>query len=270
MEYRVFPSLFLSLIAILFLMSALLWPSEAFSACSFENPPTVIEGKTTTDTVLRPIEAVTLIWNEEFKDEFFEPYEEENESYDDYLDWLETQTDTDPFFLIRRQRDFWHEHNLNTPNHDMILDGNLGLIRPINCLEALLFLEHDYHYPLDEKPSEFFAYILSDEIENKLRIYFISDESYIGHSKPFSEEVSEDLENGWIYLAGLHNHPIDNRVGSGDWMGPLVPSDGDRNIFRLHKAEMAIQNAWITNGIDTIEITSDEFDLLKEDKKKTP
>ena len=222
------------------------------SVCTFKNEPEIVEENN---------ELLAMVFEEEDDEVFLSPFKEEDEAYDDYINWVQENFMTDPYDLLERQKDIFVKFGFSPYNFDLILNREAGSIRDMNCLEALLFLEHNSFSPLQMIPSEFLAYVLKKE--SLLRIYFTSVKKLEANGKFFEEDVVHNIEEGWEYITHIHSHPfvIDNPAG--DIAGTTIPSGGDLLIFRKHRNELELQKAWITNGISSIVVRSDEFDLFE-------
>jgi len=229
--------------------------------CRFPQPPSV-----QIDSDLNKIR----IW-EIFDDQiYWSEALPKSAAFERYQEWVRERVDPDPFYLIRRQQELFLEYLPSAPitrNFDMIIDKKVGNISPITCLEALLFSKHTARFPLEKKPSEFFATILARNAPKGrlLKIYFLSWKS--GCEAPQSRYATElwkkDVRDGWIFLANLHNHPLvlDGAKGE-DIAGTTIPSSNDIEVFRHQAAQSDLRNAWITNGFSTIHFRADEFDEL--------
>ena len=175
-----------------------------------------------------------------------------------YRAWARARADVDPRALLRRQEKLYRRLGVRDADKiHRVLDGEIGRIESINCLEALLFTEHEARYPVEAGATEFLAFILRKD--GRLKAYLLSHGDTNGVS-PSGELVRgrlrEDRAQGWILLANLHNHPFQFDNPSGDIGGTTVPSGdssyGDVSVFQSGVSEYDMRGAWITNGFDTV------------------
>ncbi|WNG59870.1 hypothetical protein F0U59_37990 [Archangium gephyra] len=157
-------------------------------------------------------------------------------------------------------------------NTGHVLDGSAGKRDPANCLEWRLFLRQARRYPMLEHPTEFGAYILRGH--GRLRVYLSGGDSVGGPLRhEVSDRVTADAANGFAPLAHLHNHPFmfDRKVGDRTYAnedsvkdigGALAPSLTDVQAWRNMREGFALKGAWLTNGLDSIHYTSEDFDRL--------
>jgi hypothetical protein len=178
--------------------------------------------------------------------------------------------------LIDRQRQIFaalpNEWNGEAENSRLLLEGIVGGIKPMTCLEAMLWKWQNHRYPMLEFPTEFGAFILKRD--NILRIYLSSSDivgARIRHE--LMELIQKDLESGYELLAHLHNHPFlfDRKIGDRMWTmeetiddiaGALAPSMTDVSFYRGIRDTYGLKEAWITNGIETSKFSAGEFDLM--------
>lgn len=107
-------------------------------------------------------------------------------------------------------------------------------------------------------PTEFTAFILRSQNGEKLRIYFYTvNQPGIGRVDAPMNAVREDVLQGWGLWANLHNHNFfvnQKRRGGG-----VAPSQQDVSLFRSLAEAQGLQEAWITNGFDTLRIKQKDF-----------
>ncbi|KFA91945.1 hypothetical protein [Archangium violaceum] len=157
-------------------------------------------------------------------------------------------------------------------NSGRVLDGSAGKRDPANCLEWRLFQRQARRYPMLEHPTEFGAYILRGH--GRLRVYLSGGDSVGGPLRhEVSDRVTEDTANGFEPLAHLHNHPFmfDRKVGDRTYAnedsvkdigGALAPSLTDVQAWRNMREGFGLKGAWLTNGLDSLHYTSEDFDRL--------
>ncbi|HYO51500.1 hypothetical protein [Archangium sp.] len=157
-------------------------------------------------------------------------------------------------------------------NSDRVLDGSAGEMGPASCLEWRLFQRQAHRYPMLEHPTEFGAYILRGH--GRLRVYLSGGDSVGGQLRhEVSARVVADVANGFEPVAHLHNHPFmfDRKPGDrmyttedsvNDIGGALAPSLTDVQAYRNMRARFGLKGAWLTNGLDSIRYTAEDFDRL--------
>lgn len=183
----------------------------------------------------------------------------------------------DPRSLIERQRAVFARLPAllsgEAVNSALLLEGRAGRITPIGCLEAMLWKWQAARHPMLEHPTEFGAFVLRGH--GRVRVYLSSDDR-VGQRirRQVTELVQADTVAGFHLLAHLHNHPFlfDREVGDRMWTteetredvaGALAPSMTDVQFYRNLRASHGLQEAWVTNGLDTARFQAGEFDRLK-------
>jgi hypothetical protein len=74
-------------------------------------------------------------------------------------------------------------------------------------------------------------------------------------------------------MTHIHNHPFlfDRKVGDRMWTlattkedvaGALAPSMTDVQFYRSMRASLGLEEAWVTNGLNSSRFRAGEFDLL--------
>jgi hypothetical protein len=157
------------------------------------------------------------------------------------------------------QREMWRreDHNLETA-----FGGNAGVVRPVACLDALLFAEQDARFSELESPTEFLAIILRKRVGDvsMLRVYHGgSDQMFPPKAVYGIEEARRDVAEGWQMSAMLHNHTIQEHAGEVA-LGVPVPSTNDVQLLRALAEELGLQAGWVTNGLFTIEVPVSALD----------
>jgi hypothetical protein len=157
-------------------------------------------------------------------------------------------------------------------NSDRVLEGSAGKPGPASCLEWRLFQRQASRYPMLEHPTEFGAYILRGH--GRLRVYLSGMGSVGGQLRhQVRDRVVADVANGFEPVAHLHNHPFMFDRKPGDRMytteltkdelgGALAPSLTDVQAYRMMREHFGLKGAWLTNGLDSIHYTSEDFDRL--------
>lgn len=184
-------------------------------------------------------------------------------------------TDVDAGALLERQRAILamsSEWSGEAANATSLLDGRVGVITPISCLEAMIWKWQAARYPMLEHPTEFGAFVLTGH--EQVRVY-LSSADLVGQRirRKVTDLVQADISAGWRLLAHIHNHPFlfDRKVGDRMWTvdatkedvaGALAPSTTDVQFFRSVRDSLNLEEAWVTNGLHTSRFRAREFDLL--------
>lgn len=186
----------------------------------------------------------------------------------DFEDWtrrLKGLIDTDPIALLRRQRSIYARFGdrAGLRKYDLIMSGQLGKIAPINCIESLFFAQQLRVFPASLQSMEVperEAFILKSPDASALRIYFDTQGGdSVGNDAYVKAHVAEDVGQGWVLSAHIHNHFFRLRNSTGDYAGTVIPSEGDRWAYVDAGKGLNLRSAWITNGISTVHIERDEF-----------
>lgn len=172
--------------------------------------------------------------------------------------------------IISNQRDIFIERGGANQGrmHDLVLDGALGEVRKVNCLEAYLYQRHLSYRVLEPMYiySEYAAIVLKKQ--DKLIVYFASSLMAIGMAPSLDywmEEVLSKINNeGYQYLANIHNHPFKLQPRFFEPGGSIVPSGCleqetclklyDIGLLYRNYRNYNLINGIITNGIDSLVI----------------
>ncbi len=170
--------------------------------------------------------------------------------------------------LLIRQRDIFEQFfgEVFTYNYNLIIDGKIGIVAPMSCLESLAFDIQNRQFPLSEISSEMETMVLSREISGTevLRVYVHTVATpFVPKSPELVAMIERDVADGWQLAAHLHNHPFLFNNSSGDIAGIVAPSEGDVLSHIELRDELALGEAWITNGIHTLRVEADELEKLR-------
>jgi len=149
------------------------------------------------------------------------------------------------------EREMWSREKRN---EELAYSGRAGVVRPVRCLDALLFAYQNARYPQLSHPTEFIASILRQTIDGKpvLRIYFAASDALFPSKDYYGfEDIKKEISAGWEFWAMLHNHTIQRNNGA-PALGVPALSSSDVDLLRSLAQSVALQNAWITNGFYTI------------------
>jgi hypothetical protein len=184
--------------------------------------------------------------------------------------------DIDPRLLLERQRAIFEmmssEGRGEATNATLLLEGKVGNIIPIGCLEAMLWKWQATRYPMLEHPTEFGAFVLRGH--GRVRLY-LSSADLVGQRirGAVTKLVQADVSSGFSLLTHIHNHPFlfDREVGDRMWTveatkedvaGALAPSMTDVQFYRNLRNSLSLQEAWVTNGLHTARFRADDFDMM--------
>lgn len=164
----------------------------------------------------------------------------------------------DPIALLRRQRRLFEAGRMyhELPVYDRIIAGTYGAIRPISCLEGLLY---EYHLTQRARAgrrgvTEFLALLLRQPGgEGGLRVLFAASDSDGGaYAAAMMPSLRDALATGWRFEATLHNHPF--APSRPDIVGTTIPSAVDEATSRSWSETYGLRRMVITNGFSTWEV----------------
>ena len=184
--------------------------------------------------------------------------------------------DVDARSLIERQRAIFAksppEWRGEATNAALVLEGKVGKITAVSCVEAMLWKWQAARYPMLEHPTEFGAFVLRGR--GRVHVYLSSADLVGQRVKPaVTALVQADRSAGFQLVAHIHNHPFlfDRKVGDRMWTleatkedvaGALAPSMTDVRFYRNLRDSHGLAEAWITNGMQSARFASREFDTL--------
>jgi len=173
-------------------------------------------------------------------------------------------TDVDPNFLLKKQREIYKNVGFADilPRFDFVLSQKLF---EISFLEQILFELHSEKIkkPLFASYTEFGANILLGA-KGELVILFITNplDASVPDTEMRRKLLSEYLAKGFRYYIHIHNHPF-HFSNPYDFAGTTIPSgdrtSGDVGSYLLEKKRYQLENAWITNGFNTLRIKAADF-----------
>ncbi|MDX6768985.1 MAG: hypothetical protein SF051_05595 [Elusimicrobiota bacterium] len=185
--------------------------------------------------------------------------------------WARSETDltgatvdTDAYALLRRQLALYRRLRFDVADSiEMIVGGRVGRIRPMSCLEQLLFADHQARFPV-QGYTEFNAFVLKKD--GRLRAYSMSSGTNDGVAPSVDlirARLDADRAQGWTVELNLHNHPFNFKNPTGDIGATLVPSGslagGDVSALTRQFTSLGLAAAAITNGFDTVHFTPAEI-----------
>lgn len=156
------------------------------------------------------------------------------------------------------ERAMWEREATNA---ELAFSGNAGRVRPIRCLEAILFAYQNARYSQLSQPTEFIASILRKRVNGRsvLRVYVGSGSSMFPAKEFYGLDLVErDVADGWRFWVMLHNHTVQRNAGK-PALGTPTLSTSDADFVRALAETLGLENAWVTNGFFTAEIPSTAF-----------
>jgi hypothetical protein len=132
-----------------------------------------------------------------------------------------------------------------------------------------MLLQSEQHKRLDtfKSPTEFASFVLRSSDGKRLRVYFYTvNQDGIGRMSPLTQPVAGDLKDGWRVLFALHNHNF--HPGQPQLNGIVAPSIPDAHFAQNVRAELALPESRITNGISTVRIPASAFAQFEREDRK--
>lgn len=225
--------------------------NQDLAGCQFLSDPVVVQNEP---------ELLFQYWIENNRSSLYEPTLPDVPSLHEFIDQIRRLVDTDPIVLLAEQR--LRVSGPDSMNVNLALKGEAGLIRDMNCLEALLLgiqteRSTALGYSMYSNPTEFLSYILKKD--DLLKIYFYTvDQPGVRGLSIFNEFLDRDRKDGWKVAINIHNHNFfpDSRA----IQGGVVPSAADVHYLRNMVTRFGLQGAAITNGFHSIELTQNDFE----------
>eukprot|EP01044_Picomonas_judraskeda_P019752 COSAG03_NODE_4233_length_1628_cov_5.630477_2_plen_165_part_00 len=149
----------------------------------------------------------------------------------------------------------------------MILNGTVGGLYQMNCIESLLWGKQNEYHPQRKSATEFGAYILLDSTNTSVNVYLQTGPTLSVPGMSWVDDlILEDLENGYRVQTFLHLHPFDaSNIKYQDCAGTCIPSTPDLSAFKYDLTRFGAAQAWITNGADSFRFGLDQLDLFNGD-----
>lgn len=201
-------------------------------------------------------------WIEADRPIFAEPVLPRTPSLDTFRQAISQQFDTDARAILEAQLD--QVDGPDRVNVELVLTGEVGTLRPMSCLEALLLASQTDRSEtrgtsMFDEPTEFLSYVLARD--GALKIYqYTVDQPGIGRVGPIHDPVEADLAQGWRVVKNIHNHnffPLSEQP-----LGGVAPSATDVQAFRGAVERLGLRRASITNGFHSLEMSADDFRIL--------
>ena len=159
-------------------------------------------------------------------------------------------------------REMWRREDRNA---ELVHGRVVGRLRPISCLEALVFAHQHRRHDEIAHPTEFLVSILRRRAggQMRLRIYFTAGAEMFPPKQLYGFDLIErDRAAGWELLAVLHNHTVQQNGGR-PALGQPVPSTSDVALLRGLAADLGMVEARVTNGFYTVDVPVAELDRLE-------
>jgi hypothetical protein len=150
-------------------------------------------------------------------------------------------------------REMWRREDLNAA----LMYAGGGEVRLIRCLEAALFALQDARYSELTRPTEFVAHILRRD--DRLKVYFGASNLMFPPKRFYGlEEIATEVTAGWQYWVVLHNHTVRTLDGK-PALGMPAPSTSDVQLFKGLVANLGLREVWVTNGMYTGVVSSENL-----------
>ena len=157
-------------------------------------------------------------------------------------------------------------------NSTLLLEGRAGVITDMSCLEMMLWTWQDERFPMLEHPTEFGAFVMRGQ--GNIRVYLSSADLVGGRvNQQVTGLMQDDITAGYRLITHIHNHPFlfDREAGDRMWTieatvndiaGALAPSMSDVGFYRGFRKSHSLEQAWITNGLQSSRFQYSDFDIL--------
>lgn len=164
-----------------------------------------------------------------------------------------------PVSRTEAEAEIWRDEDFN---NDLVFREQVGEIRPITCLDALLFAHQANRVPELDQPTEFVASVLRKDTPEgpALVVVFGAGTEMFPPKAVYGFDIAESyVEDGWTYWYALHNHTVQK---SGERLAPgtPVPSTSDVHLMRNLARNIGLQSVRVTNGFFTFDATVSELD----------
>lgn len=196
----------------------------------------------------------------------------DDDAYEEYTAWLNKTIPRDfggldPFdqrACLKHQRAIFKSVGYSTHDWDVILNGTVGGLYQMNCVESLLWNRQNKYHPQKVSATEFGAYILVDNANTTVKVYLQTGPTLGVPGMDWVDElIKRDLLNGFAVRTFLHLHPFDaSNIKYQDCAGTCVPSAPDLKAFAYDLSRFQAQEAWITNGADSLRFPLTELHLF--------
>lgn len=232
-------------LAVLMALSVHKPAAQPASGCAFSQKPVILMQK---GEAHKPGSRLLQFWDMEDRPILWSPASPQSSGHGDFAAKLERRVaETDALKLLAQSP---------TANNKLVAANFRRWIHPATCLEKLL--QGTQHQRLDTfaTPTEFASFVLRSQ--RRLRIYYYTvNQDGIGSMTPLTDPVRRDLKEGWRVLLALHNHNF--HPGQPGLNGIPAPSVPDAHFTNAVGKELGLQEAWITNGVNTARIPAAAF-----------
>lgn len=202
--------------------------------------------------------------------ELFESWQGPEDHFDSYRDWVFSHNAGDFRAILEKHLHAGKEILAKLdPNEELakeiiadekfvlsIINGNFGKVRPLNCIESIVFREFLKSNNNLKSKKEFVSNIFQKDgkivVLAEWPLGPDNDSDFTGatESEKLKNERFKLLAEGWQFWAHYHNHPFNFDNKWGDIGGGLAPSNQDLATYLSLKPIYGV----ITNGIETIHI----------------
>lgn len=146
------------------------------------------------------------------------------------------------------------EHRINAA----VGGGRLGVIRPLNCLEATL-LARQVRLTGPARMREFLAFVLRRDAPARTKIYWLSGpDEFPPKADRIQPLIRQDLEAGWRLHAIVHNH-----TGP----APVAAPSGSDAHYALSWAGGGAERFIVLGGLRAFDVSAPELRVFMLDEK---
>ena len=201
----------------------------------------------------------------------FEPGFVDTPEYADYVDFIEDNDPNYPEDLF----DAVELHEAGQADYtdpvivdlfEGMLDGSFGELTPTMCVQSAFVDLQNQDYPLWDAASEAAAIVLVRENggRTELRAYVQTQDAMLSvMTIDYLLAAIADLDDGWQMRAHFHIHPFVFSGAFSGFLGYVVPSQPDLNTYQSLSADYGLEEAWISNGLHSLQMTADEFNAIE-------
>lgn len=157
-----------------------------------------------------------------------------------------------------RMREVWRREDRNV---ELALSGEAGVVRPVQCFEAIFFALQSERFDPVGHPTEFI--VATVRKGDDVKLYFGAGDTVFPPKNvyPFAA-VEQDVASGWTFESALHNHTVQTHDGQ-PALGVPAPSTNDVMLSRSLADRLGLERVLVTNGFYTVEIEAEHLDAYE-------
>lgn len=155
------------------------------------------------------------------------------------------------------EREVWRREDANAAK---VYAGEVGRLRGIQCLEALLFARQHARYSELTRPTEMIATVLRKA--GRLKVFFVGGDQMFPPKQLYGfDQAERAVADGWEAWFVIHNHTVQEHAGR-PALGRPVPSTADVSLSHALVERLGLREVRVTNGIYTVEVRTDDLHRL--------